>query len=194
VFDVPEAHRRSRDELRRILALQGFGKLQRSVWLSPHPLDAFLAEIQSIESKPKTLALLQTTSSTGESPQELVAAAWDFERINARYELHAAVLRRRPEFDPCQETSRHAFVAWLQEEHEAWLQALDSDPCLPAELLPEPYLGQTAYLQRTQTMHRMHQRFHAFTAKRKLGGTFASFFGSIFPAFLSNGVHAHPSG
>lgn len=193
VFDVPESHRRSRDELRRVLALQGFGKLQRSVWLTPHPLDAFLEEIQSIETKPKTLALLQTTVCAGESPQALVTAAWDFERIHAHYELHAAVLGRQPEVDLLQEDSRHTFFAWLREEHEAWLQALDGDPCLPAELLPEPYLGRTAYVQRSQTMRRLHQRFQTSMAKRRTGGNFTSFFGSISRLFLSNERHAHPS-
>lgn len=41
-FDIPEDKRRYRDYMRRILKLIGFYEFQRSIWVYPYPVPAFL--------------------------------------------------------------------------------------------------------------------------------------------------------
>lgn len=45
VFDVPEKSRYQRDYLRDLLKGLGFHALQRSTWITPHPIPDFLLEI-----------------------------------------------------------------------------------------------------------------------------------------------------
>jgi len=58
----------------------------------------------------------------GESDAEIVAGAWDFERINRRYARHLRVLAERPGG-----ALRNAAA-----EREAWLDAVTNDHCCRA--------------------------------------------------------------
>ena len=44
-FDIPEKNRRHRDYLRRVLKLIGFYELQKSIWVYPYPVPAFLKNL-----------------------------------------------------------------------------------------------------------------------------------------------------
>ena len=44
-FDIPESKRKYRDYLRRVLKRVGFKELQRSIWVYPYPVPAFLKEL-----------------------------------------------------------------------------------------------------------------------------------------------------
>lgn len=45
IFDVPEKKRRYRDYLRQILKTLGFTELQKSTWVTPHPIPEFLKKL-----------------------------------------------------------------------------------------------------------------------------------------------------
>ena len=44
-FDIPEKKREYRDYLRKILKLVGFHEFQRSIWVYPYPVPAFLKDL-----------------------------------------------------------------------------------------------------------------------------------------------------
>lgn len=45
IFDIPEKKRKYRDYLRQILKTLGFKELQKSIWVTPHPIPDFLKEL-----------------------------------------------------------------------------------------------------------------------------------------------------
>lgn len=45
IFDVPEKKRKYRDYLRQMLKTLGFKELQKSTWVTPHPIPDFLKEL-----------------------------------------------------------------------------------------------------------------------------------------------------
>ena len=162
LFDVPEARRGARTRLRRYLRDRGFGYLQNSVWITPDPVTeqrAFLADgAVDVES----LILLEARPCAGESDAQIVAGAWDFARINRRYEKHQELLTRRPHGLINSETSAKAFHRWLRDEREAWIGALSHDPLLPVSLLPNGYAGRQAWQGRLAVMREAGQQMRAF--------------------------------
>lgn len=44
-FDIPEAKRKERDYLRRVIKLVGFREFQRSIWVYPYPVPEFLKNL-----------------------------------------------------------------------------------------------------------------------------------------------------
>jgi hypothetical protein len=53
---------------------------------------------------------------SGESDDEIVISAWDFELINRGYADELEVLRLRPEGALCDQTSARAFREWASRE------------------------------------------------------------------------------
>ena len=76
---------------------------------------------------------------------EIVAGAWDFERINRRYARHLKVLAERPSGALRNDAAAKALLRWAAAERETWLDAVTNDPLLPGRILPSDYLGQQAW-------------------------------------------------
>ena len=72
----------------------------------------------------------------GESDAEIVAGAWDFERINRRYARHLKILGERPGGALRNDAAARALLRWAAAEREAWLEAVTNDPLLPGRILP----------------------------------------------------------
>jgi hypothetical protein len=85
-----------RERPRRCLRDRGFGYLQKSVWITPNPLEDEREILGGGKINVESLILLEARSCAGESGAEMVAGAWDFERINRRYAWHLKVLEERP--------------------------------------------------------------------------------------------------
>jgi DNA-binding transcriptional regulator PaaX len=92
----------------------------------------------------ESLILLEARPCAGESDAEIVAGAWDFERINRRYARHLKVLAERPDGALRNDATTKALLRWAAAEREAWLDAVTNDPLLPGRILPSDYLGQQA--------------------------------------------------
>ena len=75
---------------------------------------------------------------------EIVAGAWDFERINRRYARHLKILGERPGGALRNDATAKALLRRAAAEREAWLDAVTNDPLLPGRILPSDYLGQQA--------------------------------------------------
>jgi phenylacetic acid degradation operon negative regulatory protein len=152
LFDVPTTQNTYRVRLRRYLRDQGFGYLQKSVWITPDPLETERQVLADGSVDVESLILLEARPCAGESDAEIVAGAWDFERINQRYTRHLEVLRQRPAGLLSNEMAAKALLRWATTEREAWLEAVTNDPLLPERILPVDYLGRQAWQRRVKVL------------------------------------------
>jgi phenylacetic acid degradation operon negative regulatory protein len=162
LFDVPVGRNAHRERLRRYLRARGFGCLQNSVWIHPDPL----AEERQILSGGKThvesLVLMEARPCAGESDAEIIAGAWDFVRINRRYDRHIKLLEGRPTEALRSDAVAKEMLHWARVEREAWLDAVRNDPLLPVRLLPSGYLGQQAWRRRVEVLREAGRQLRMF--------------------------------
>lgn len=162
LFDVPEARSSARNKLRHHLRTRRFGYLQNSVWITPDPVNEQRAILADGPVDVESLILLEARPCTGESDAQIVAGAWDFTEIERSYARHREILARRPRRALATETAAKAFLRWLREEREAWLEAIRLDPLLPEALLPPEYTGRQAWSLREAVMARAGEQMRAF--------------------------------
>lgn len=163
LFDVPNKQNARRERLRRYLRDRGFGYLQNSVWVSPHPLVTERKILADATVNVESLLLLEARPCAGESDAEIVAGAWDFESINGAYARHLRVLDERPAGALCDEATAKALRRWAVAERQAWLDAVWADPLLPKRLLPPNYLGQQAWQRRIAVLRQAGKQLRTFT-------------------------------
>jgi hypothetical protein len=84
LFDLPVGRSAHRVRLWRYLRNRGFGYLQNSMWITPDPLKEEHGILTGGKIDVESLILLQARPCAGESDEQIVAGAWDFERINIR--------------------------------------------------------------------------------------------------------------
>ena len=162
LFDLPSAQDAQRDRLRRYLREQNFGYLQHSVWITPDRLENEQQLLRGEMINVESLLLLEARPCSGESDAEIVAGAWDFERMNRRYERHLKILDERPSGALRREATANALLRWARMERSAWLDAVTNDPLLPSPLLPSNYLGQRAWRRRVEVMRDAGKQLETF--------------------------------
>lgn len=128
-FDIGEADRSTRDNLREKLKKLGFGTLQESLYLSPFPLPenlndfldtgGLLDRVHIFEAK--VLGGPSTSSGQGGHEREMADRVWKLAEINRRY--------------------KKILVSYKQsgdkvETANKYLETFALDPLLPRELLP----------------------------------------------------------
>jgi DNA-binding transcriptional regulator PaaX len=106
--------------------------------------------------------LLEARPCAGESDAQIVAGAWDFDRINRRYATHAKILGERPRAALRDESGAKALLRWAVAEREAWLDAVKHDPLLPTRLLPPGYLGRQAWRRRVELARHASRQLRTF--------------------------------
>jgi len=154
VFDIPVANSAARKKLTRFLKDNRFGYLQKSVWISPDPLNPIAQELSQRTHNVESIATLEAQPAAGETDADIVAGAWDFEKINGLYQKCLEVLAQLPQRPSRHEPDARAMQRWAQMEKDAWSEAFSADPLLPDRLLPANYLGKKAW----------HERFRTFAA------------------------------
>jgi phenylacetic acid degradation operon negative regulatory protein len=164
LFDVPTAQNTQRARLRRYLRDKGFGYLQNSVWITPDSLEEERRILVGGKINVESLLLLEARPCAGESDAEIVAGAWDFERINCRYARHLEILGQRPGGALGTDTAAKALLRWAAAEREAWLDAVTNDPLLPETILPDDYLGRQAWRRRIEVLREAGRQLRSFTA------------------------------
>ena len=148
-FDIPESSRALRTRLRRRLREFRFGWLQNSVWISPHPVDAFRQRLGETGLIPESLSYFAARPVGGGSHAALVKSAWDFSQLAEDYAAYREILRSRP--GRISGTAARWF-RWLDTEHLAWCRIARRDPFLPSELQPPDYPGQAAWAERREAL------------------------------------------
>ncbi len=162
LFDVPLERGAHRERLRRYLRGKGFGCLQGSVWITPHPVSGECEQLVGGKVQVKSLLLLEARPCGGESDAEIVAGAWNFERINHCYARHLIVLAQRPTGPLHTASASHALQRWGALEREAWLAAVMLDPLLPQCLLPPGYVGRQAWERRVEVLGQAGEQVQTF--------------------------------
>jgi phenylacetic acid degradation operon negative regulatory protein len=152
LFDLPEAKASARVKLRRFLQRNGFGYLQKSVWITPDPLNRITQELSAQAEDVEALVTLEARPATGETDADIVNGAWDFRRINGLYEACLKVLRQLPRDKAGEGRQAEQLQRWAQEENAAWKEAASADPLLPDKLLPSGYMGKKVWHERIRVL------------------------------------------
>lgn len=149
VYSLPEKKRDLREALRRRLSWLGFGPLGPGTWVSPHDRQLELETLQDDLRVRRYVQCFVGQWLSNLSNDDLVERCWNLTDLNRRY---AAFLRKwEPELQSCEmrQSGSNALAPsecfvrrfWIVHEYSAFPR---SDPNLPAELLPEGWLGDEA--------------------------------------------------
>jgi DNA-binding transcriptional regulator PaaX len=162
LFDVPAQFHSERTKLTRYLRNRGFGNLQKSAWISPDPVSLEESLLAGLKIDVNALLFLEARPCAGESDQEIVTSAWDFQRINQYYSRCLDVFKKRPTESIRTKSAAIRLRDWAQAERVSWLEAVTKDPLLPDQLLPAGYLGKRAWSKRIATLKQAAQQIQGF--------------------------------
>ena len=112
----------------------------------------------------ESLIFLEARPSAGETDEEIVSGAWDFEEINRLYSNYRTVLEAFPGKLMLDKSGAQELRRWAATERIAWLEAISADPLLPRRLLPQGYRGREAWRLRIKTLRAAAGQMHSFRA------------------------------
>lgn len=123
-FDIPEKNRKLRNKIRYGLKNLGLKNLQRSLWVTPLPVDSFIEKIGRKLDDPEQLVIL-VGRLKGWSSKDLVKRLWNLDRWKNKAEDLADLI------DKSDKITRDL-------EKKFW-QIIDDHPKLPLALLPDDW-------------------------------------------------------
>jgi phenylacetic acid degradation operon negative regulatory protein len=130
VLRVPEEQRAVRHQLRSRLAWAGLGSLGGGVWLTPHvEREQELVGAVAEEPAAEAVSFVARFGQIGD-PEQLVAAAWDLDRVRRQYRAFI------DDFSRVRATTPAGFFRQQTLLVHAWRKFPFLDPDLPATLLP----------------------------------------------------------
>jgi phenylacetic acid degradation operon negative regulatory protein len=139
VFSVPEAERHRRHVLRSELTRLGFGMVAPGVWIVPAHPDDTTAETLRRLGLDAYANLFHADHLAFGDPAAKIREWWDLDELERQYfvfiQAYAPALARR---DP--RGDEEAFAEYVRVLTD-WRQLPYLDPGLPAELLPEGWIG-----------------------------------------------------
>ncbi len=137
IFDFPEKNKWRRESLRKQLCQLGFGKLQRSVYISPYDLADDIAEFLDDQKILGYAFVLTAPHRLMGNAKRLANSVWSLEKINQRYRTLL------------EKSKKIGKIRAVQERKEALgkiyfdlVGLMEKDPFLPYELLPNDWLGE----------------------------------------------------
>lgn len=150
MFDIPQGNDRTRRRLYKWLRGNYFGCLQKSVWMSPDPLDELDALLNDDETSSANLVVMDARPRfrKGENNADIAALAWKFDEINERYQAYLDFAAKGIATNARPAAAR----AWVGQEHALWTEAMAADPLLPDKLNPRGYLGKKAWQARRRLL------------------------------------------
>ena len=132
IFDIPEKIRWKRDIFREKLKSLGFGMVQQSVWISPHPFEDDIREFLDAQNLELYTYLFISEADFVGDIEEFVENVWKIEELNEKYwqltKDFSGNSKKRSDFS------------------EVYFNLLLKDPFLPRELLPDPWYADEARL------------------------------------------------
>jgi len=142
VFSVPESERHRRHVLRSELTRLGFGTVAPGVWIVPaHPQDTTADTLRRLELDAYADLFRADHLAFGD-PAAKIRRWWDLDELERQYgsfiRAHEPVLRRWEQDGPPGE--REAFADYVRVLTD-WRRLPYLDPGLPAELLPDGWIG-----------------------------------------------------
>ncbi|MQS39486.1 PaaX family transcriptional regulator C-terminal domain-containing protein [Streptomyces katsurahamanus] len=147
-FAIPESARPARDALRDTLLGLGAAAVQGGLYISANAVGEYVeAAAERLGVLPAVTFLTSEDLRVGtvRAPRELAAALWPVPEISERYDRLAALaqaqLGRLEGRAAPAETERLTMAITLAAE---FTRAMEPDPLLPPELLPQPWAGSRA--------------------------------------------------
>lgn len=139
VLRVPERSRAVRHQLRSRLAWTGLGSLGGGVWLTPHvERERELASAIAEEPEAEARSFVAEIGAIG-TPEQLVADAWDLERVRTQYVAFI------DDFSGVRALTPEACFRQQTLLVHAWRKFPFLDPDLPGELLPADWPRRRAH-------------------------------------------------
>ena len=170
VFSVPETERHRRHVLRSELTRLGFGMVAPGVWIVPaHPQDATAETLRRLGLD--TYAdLFHADHLAFGDPAGKIRRWWDLDELERRYEAfieaHEPALARLARSGP--RSGGDAFAQYVRVLTD-WRQLPYLDPGLPAELLPEGWIGSRAAEEFFALRSMLEEPARAFVARVMAG-------------------------
>lgn len=131
LFDIQEASRKIRDQLRRKLKELGFARFQQSVYITPHDFAEDIREFLETHGLAESVYVLVTNELLVGDEKALADKLWNLEKINEQY-------RKILEFSEKERTNSRKEKT-NREIKSRYLEVLAVDPFLPKELLPSDW-------------------------------------------------------
>jgi len=144
IFDVPEAQRHYRDNLRRFLKKIHMGCLQKSVWVTPKDIRPAYDDLEQAANVHAVSYLFEAKTVLHLDTEEIVNNAWNFGQLQELHDRYLEVFGRNLTL-LSQDHSEDAVLLLLNQEAEAYVQCMMNDPLLPSSLLPRHYKGKQVY-------------------------------------------------
>jgi phenylacetic acid degradation operon negative regulatory protein len=141
VFSVPESERHRRHVLRSELTRLGFGMVAPGVWIVPaHPQDSTAETLRRLELDAYADLFRADHLAFGD-PAAKIRQWWDLDELERHYEsfirAHEPALRV---FEAGPPGEQEAFAGYMRALTD-WRRLPYLDPGLPAELLPDGWIG-----------------------------------------------------
>jgi phenylacetic acid degradation operon negative regulatory protein len=141
VFSVPESERHRRHVLRSELTRLGFGMVAPGVWIVPaHPQDTTAETLRRLELDAYADLFRADHLAFGD-PADKIRRWWDLDELERQYEsfirAHEPALQDPGAGPPGEQEAFAAYVRVLTD----WRRLPYLDPGLPAELLPDGWVG-----------------------------------------------------
>jgi phenylacetic acid degradation operon negative regulatory protein len=164
-YSLPEPRRGQRDRLRQQLSFLGLGSLGNGLFVSPHDLRRPVRELIRRSGVEREVTMHHGTLEWPADPAQVVARAWDLERLGARYAEFVERTRRDMAGAGALD-DREAFRRRFLLTHE-FRRFPFSDPDLPDALLPPGWVGSAArdaFLRYNRRLRRRAERFYCSIA------------------------------
>ncbi|GII67276.1 putative repressor in the phenylacetic acid catabolism [Sphaerisporangium krabiense] len=147
-FAVPESARPARDALRTALTFLGGAAIHGGLYLSANPWEPYVEEhARRLDILDHVTFLTTRDLRRGEEtdPVALTRAMWPLDEIAERYDRLAAVAEPRLALieDPAALSGTRRLTIAVELAAE-FTRAMEADPLLPPELLPQPWPGARA--------------------------------------------------
>jgi phenylacetic acid degradation operon negative regulatory protein len=172
-FDIPETQKTSRNLLRKKLLMLGFGKLQRSLWISPYDHIKEVRKIVTHYHLEKYVEVFHSQLLSPKEPPSFASQIWDLEGLNRRYIQF--IERYRPRLSKFKENLNRSKYPELFKLKQAMREELSgillSDPQLPDNLLPQDFLGREAYHLFEECVKLLSQRLNQLPGWSKQSST-----------------------
>lgn len=148
IYTIPEEKRKIRDELRRELVWSGFGTISNSCWISPNDLEKQMYDLIDKYDVREYVDFFVSEHVGPHDDHTLIEKCWNLDEINERYEAFIRdysqrYIISRNKIEKGEMTAGECFVERAKLVHE-YRKFLFVDPGIPAELLPQKWLGDSA--------------------------------------------------
>jgi phenylacetic acid degradation operon negative regulatory protein len=134
-YDIAEKEKVLRSALQTKLKSVGFGKLQKSVYISPLPLSEELEEFIALRNLQERVFVGVCRRLLAGDDKQLAARVWRLDELNERY---GEILIK------IEESVQGGNKVTIDQLYHEFEQVLLDDPLLPQELLPEWWVGNEA--------------------------------------------------